>query len=264
MLKKISCLFTISISLIFFLCFDYIYYPLMGFKASSLAKEYIEAKYGEEIVIDDVSYSKAIGDSTGKYFIHAHSKNNPEIEFDIYDTQHLTSISDNYKEQKWTWQLEKEWNEWLHVLYPTPFVSSVSASFPSEAKEIYSAKDSYQKVLSEKYAFITNDIVLHIFDEPTTHIESELERIYWLIMKLKSQHLKDFSLKIYYYSKDFSFQLNNRYIASSSDAGIELINNSTYIFHFDTRMSTTNDKLLSIQSSIELKEFIEKRDDTKE
>ncbi|MFY3790596.1 hypothetical protein ACOQFO_02585 [Ureibacillus sp. MALMAid1270] len=75
-----------------------------------MQKKYLEEKYGEDFVIKESSFSKALGDEKGIYWIYAHPLNNPDISTQITVSEDMLMISDDYLKMKWRSELNEQFS----------------------------------------------------------------------------------------------------------------------------------------------------------
>jgi hypothetical protein len=256
-MKKLVLIMLVGAILGLVLFFDYIYYPIMSFRAAGIAERYIEDKYNEDFIIEDVHYSKQLGHHSGEYHITAYSNSNKDVYFQINDQQNMTSPEDNYLENKWRIELNKEVQALIKNTYSSHFNLMVNFVFPPTAISQYSAKDSYQLIVKEETGKVENYVYLNILNNPATNLEEELSRLYKIIMEFKHMQLRDFSLNVRYYDneivqdmdkqdKQISYhQFTNKYFQS----------HGTLAFNFDTRNNEHSIKLLALRSPDDLEEF---------
>jgi hypothetical protein len=65
---------------------DFVYYGANEEKAEKAALEYLEDKYGQQFEIDEVEYTKILGDQEGDYTLSVHPVASPDITFGVETT----------------------------------------------------------------------------------------------------------------------------------------------------------------------------------
>lgn len=230
----------------------------MSSRAEGIAERYIEDKYNVKFTIEDIYYSKQLGQSSGEYLITAHPDINTEVSFQITDHQNMTSPEDDYLEYKWRWELNKEVEKLLTNTYSSDFNFMANVVFPPTAVSNFSANNTYQDVVSKDSKNIGNYIYINILSDPSNNIEEELTRLFKIILELKYEKLRDFSLDVRYYEKTILqdlkehdhqltyHQFTNQYFQS----------HGALAFSFDTRNSEHAIKLLAIRSPKDLEEYL--------
>ncbi|NOU95931.1 hypothetical protein GC093_22310 [Paenibacillus sp. LMG 31456] len=114
------------------LLWDYIYYPLIENKAEERTIAYLKALFPEDVVIDDVTYSKPFGDDEGKYFIKAHPTAKPEIELSMNVFQNLSLDEKSFKESKWRYDTILEYVPLINEISPGFSLYAVNMFIPAE------------------------------------------------------------------------------------------------------------------------------------
>lgn len=185
---------------------DFVYYEANNDKAEKAALEYLEEKYGERFVIDEVEYNKVLGDDEGDYSLSVHPAARPDITFGVDTTEKYQVIRDSYKESNWSAQFRKEMIPIIEPIFQGTGVYYVYGSFYSEIEERYQFEDSYQTIYNENPHQSFESLHIINFDD-TFDKEKEFQRIYQLWETVKDRQYSDNNIKIDYYPKDLKKKL---------------------------------------------------------
>ncbi|MEH7248019.1 hypothetical protein V7114_14675 [Neobacillus niacini] len=204
-----------------------VYYEAMDFKAEKAALEYLEEKYDEHFVIDEVGYAKVLGDEGGGYTLQAHPVGNGAISFTVGANEKYQVTRDDYKESKWENDFSKEMVQRVESLFPGSGKIYAYGSFPEEIVDRYSIDESYQFIIDENPLQSFERIHIVNFEEPFEK-ETELKKIYELWEMVKDRPVNNNNIEINYYPRDLFRKLNT----STSDLNQFENQNREEMFYF--------------------------------
>ncbi|CAM5202686.1 TATA-box binding protein OS=Ureibacillus acetophenoni OX=614649 GN=SAMN05877842_10878 PE=4 SV=1 [Ureibacillus acetophenoni] len=240
---------------------DYIYFPLISFKAEEVAKKYLEEKYGEDFVIEESSFSKALGDEKGIYWIYAHPLNNPDISAQITVSEDMLMVSDDYLKMKWRLELNEQFSTTYKNLYGDheKYSFMVNVSFPEHAFKEYNASNTYLDVFQSKHNEISNIIFANVILNSSNDMDYQLDFAYKLIQHLKDQKLNYFSVEINYYKdtlkQNLSLQDNELNYKEFKEKHLNM-RDYVFDFYYDSNDDESKKKLSDIITSEDLQQYI--------
>lgn len=200
----ITGLFTVGLAA---LLWDYIYYPLIESKAEERATAYLKASFPEDIVIDEVTYSKPFGDDEGKYFITAHPMAKPEIELSMNVFQNLSVDEKSFKESKWRYDTILEYVPLINEMSPSFSLYAVNMFIPAELLNNYPIDTKYGDIrklhenVTEEYLFM-GVLIDRDYSE-----QRALEYGYRVVEFMKKRGLKDAAIEINFYPRSIMERL---------------------------------------------------------
>ncbi|WP_066319776.1 hypothetical protein [Bacillus sp. FJAT-29814] len=185
-----------------------VYYNMMGSKVEKAALKYLDQKYGDSFEIDEVSYSKALGDDEGAFEIEAHSTDHSDITFSLRANEDYQITGDDYKENKWGNETEQEYIQLVKPIFPNADEIYASGSFPEEVADRYELDDTYQTIIQENPQQSHEYIKILMF-VTSVNKEAELESIYQLREIMEGRNLRTYRLEVQYYPKKLKNELKN-------------------------------------------------------
>jgi hypothetical protein len=185
---------------------DLFYYEANNEKAQKAAIEFLEKKYKERFKVEEVEYSKALGDDEGYYTLQVTPLENPEITISVDTTEDYQVTTDNYKESEWTEQFRKEMVSQITPIFQGAGKIYAYGSFPEEIVEKYVLEDSYHTIYSANPHQSFERIHIVSFND-SFEKEDELKKIYQLWELTKDRKFKDNSIEVNYYPKELSKEL---------------------------------------------------------
>ncbi|MEH7274953.1 hypothetical protein [Neobacillus vireti] len=191
---------------------DFVYYGANEPKAEKAALEYLKEKYGGQFEIDDVEYTKILGDDEGDFTLQIHPLANAEMTITVNVSENYQVTEDNYKEENWGEQFKKEMLPPVAAIFQDAGKIYAYGSFPEEIGEKYRFEDSYQTIYNENPLQSFERIHVVNFAEPFEK-EKELQKIYELWELVKDRQFKNNNIEINYYPKE----LYGKLAASPSD-----------------------------------------------
>jgi len=253
--------FFIFLFIISLVLFDYIYFPLIGYKANAVAEKFLEEQYGEDFVIDENEFSKPLGDDTGTYQIRAHPVANPDLTIRISVTEDMEPIWDDYLEIKWRADLNEQFGSIYKEVYGTAesYSYMVNVSFPESTYSDYSITNTYQDIFVQEHSGISNIVFANVILNSSNDMDYQLDLAYELVQHLKSQELNYFSIEITYYNEKLQHAVtdqdkNLNYYAFSN----KFLKDREYVldFYSDSMDKESIKKLDQLISPTDLKQYL--------
>lgn len=268
MRKSLVILLIIPMCFIFLLglvLFDYIYFPLIEFKAENAAEKHLEEKYEEDFIIEEASFSKPLGDKTGIYNIDALPKKNPDLTVHISVTEDMQPLSDDYLDMKWREELNEQFRTVYRELYGSleKYSCMVNVFFPDEAYTKYNISNTYQDVYEQEHKNIGNIIFANVLLQSPNEMDQQLYKVYELIQYMIDKELEYFSIQIEYYNDKLKDNISAKdKKLDYNDFSNKHLNNRDYVFQFsyDSRDETSKEKLDNIKSATDLKLYLREID----
>lgn len=240
--------------------FDYIYFPLVSYKAEEIAEKHLEEKYNEGFVIEESSFSKPLGDQVGTYEIDSYPVNSPNLPISISVTEDMKPLSDDYLDMKWRAELNKQFGLLYKELFGSlgNYLYMVNVSFPDDTNVKYNISNSYQEIFEKEHNEIGNIIFANVLLS-SNDMDYQLEKVFKLLQHLKNQELNYFTLDINYYHENLEKKISNKdKHLDYSEFSNKYFESRDYLFYYsyDSRNEIDRKKLEDIQSSDDLKPYL--------
>ncbi|MVQ35027.1 hypothetical protein GON05_10205 [Paenibacillus sp. MAH-34] len=242
---------------------DYIYYPIIGFKAEHAAVVYMKS---EDFLIESVAYSKQFGEDKGKYLVTAHPATRPQLKFYVSVSQDFKVDEHSFKESKWRYDTIKEYAPLISQLSPGFDCYAVNINIPKELLDKFSAETQYKDIrklhehATEEYLFMGMAV------DPYFTEQRALEYGYLVTEFMKQRALKDASMEIIFYPKSFIESLGNDirkndvFTMQSDTMNSKFYREALpFKIQFDTRTGKTKTTLDLIKSPEDMKPFLTKK-----
>ncbi|MFC5452570.1 hypothetical protein ACFPOG_30660 [Paenibacillus aestuarii] len=236
---------------------DYIYYPMIKYKAEDKAFLHLKTTYQEDFVIDSVTYEKQFGEHTGSYYITAHPKAHKDIDFSMYVGQDFKVSNDSYKESKWRNDMIQEYAPLIDALSPGFRSYAVNLPIPEGLINKYNIETNYgdirkQNENNEEYLFMGAAVDAG-FNE-----QQSLEFGYRVAEFMKQRNLKNASIEINFYPKSFLDGLdeNNRRMSVFDFRSKFFKDSLPFRISYDSRINKTKTSLTEVKSPEDMKPFL--------
>ncbi|WP_462413089.1 hypothetical protein [Neobacillus sp. Marseille-QA0830] len=175
-----------------------VYYNIMGFKVENAALKYLEKQYGQQFKIDDVQYSKILGEDEGSYQVEARSLDKPEITFLLDANENYEITSDDFKENKWGNETRQEYLKMAEPFFKHPGQLYAFGSFPEEIAEKYDINDTYQSIYQD-HPLKAHEYIHIVMFPASFNKEVELEKLYQFWQIVNSRALDTYRMEVEYY-----------------------------------------------------------------
>jgi len=208
---------------------------------TKLTLTYLEKKYDEQFVVQDINYSIPLGDDTGTYNITVANKQAESVIFSVRGSDSFSTPSDDYKEMRWRVEANEFVKPFLNALFQEDFTYMVNIGTTKEISDL-PFETSYLTLLQDYqiehylYVYVKKRI-------NSANVEDEYEREYKLYQYMNSLGLKDFLIDISYYNTELPVK----------DKTSE--QRPHYIMMMDTRMKKDQEKINMIQQAADMKLF---------
>jgi len=241
--------------------FDYIYFPLISYKAEDVAEKFLEEKYNEDFTIGESSFSKPLGDYFGTYQLYAYPVSNPTLTARISVTEDMEPLWDDYLDTKWRAELNEQFSLIYKELYGSMenYSYMVNVSFPDDADSKYTAANTYDDIFKNDHNGIGNIVFANVILNSANDLEDQLDKTFQLVQYLKEQDLKYFSVDINFYNEKLGQAISeqdkelNYYEFTSKH-----LNAREYFldFSYDSRYVESKSELEQIKAAVDLKEYL--------
>ncbi|KAA9022667.1 murein transglycosylase [Niallia endozanthoxylica] len=241
--------------------FDYIYFPLISHKAEKAAEKHLEAKYSEDFIIEQSTFSKPLGDDWGTYRIDSHPAKDPELTVRLSISEDMQPMSDDYLDMKWRKELNEQFSSIYKELYSTVenYSYMVNVSFLDEAYTQYNIHNTYQEILGQDHEGIGNIIFSNVLLNSSNEMDQQLDKAYKLIQYLQDQELKYFSIQIEYYDEKLHHELSAKEKKLNyNDFSNKFWDDRVFRFNYSYDSSDENSKkeLDNIKDPADLKQYL--------
>lgn len=241
--------------------FDYIYFPLISFKAENVAEKYLEDKYDEDFNIDESSFSKPLGDYYGAYLIYTHPVKNPNLSVRISVSEDMEPLWDDYLDTKWRADLNEQFGLIYKDLYGSAYNYSymVNVSFPDNADSKYTIENTYQDIFKLEPNIIGNIVFANVILNSADDMDYQLDKAFQLVQYLKEQDLKYFSVDINFYNEKLqqTISVQDKEL-SYHEFSSKHLNAREYIldFYYESSNEESKSELEQLKSAAELMKFL--------
>ncbi|WP_010191898.1 hypothetical protein [Bacillus sp. m3-13] len=158
---------------------------------------YLEEKYEEDFVIEEISFDFF---NTRKYHAYAYAADKPDLVFYVGQNRYTSKTEDGYRFEVWSFEAKEEVGQIVEEYFPDHSNYGVNLIFPeTEPKEFILAD-------YKKHATVEVGVSLDNIRVNSANSETEIERAFFLLQEIKAKEIQLQHFGISYQNRTLQLQ----------------------------------------------------------